>query len=320
MGDKKQKKNKKQRRKAETSKRGALPSSVQALLGYLGGGGPTPMYQQPVSLQRERAGVDSIETLSQIIRQQNLMNVSYMQNMEKLAFKNEMQEQLKKQGEEQKKELKEAREEQKQEINKVVVQTQEAAREAIQVSTERNLDQERKSLMRSLNYYKSRNKPDKVEFMQEQLRIIEGSMRNKSLNELRSSLQYESPFAAQTPSKFNEEVADFTDVVGFNPRNVASQIGPILYNSPVVYVDPASTAQVVNRLPPLDPNISLEKQLGDQTKYIAKQVQRQKASASQEIRANLGGFSFNDASSSSGVAGRFPSSLKLTRTPDALKR
>ena len=146
MGDKKQKKNKKQRRNArskqETSKRGQLPSSVQALLGYLGGGGPTPMYQQPINPQKERAGVDSIETLSQIIRQQNLMNVSYMQNMERMAFKNEIQDQLKKQGEEQKKEIKEAREEQKQEISKVVVQTQEA--------TERSLDQERKSIMRSL--------------------------------------------------------------------------------------------------------------------------------------------------------------------------
>lgn len=318
MGDKKQKKNKKQRRKAETLKRGQLPSSVQALLGYLGGGGPTPMYQQPVSLQRERAGVDSIETLSQIIRQQNLMNVSYMQNMEKLAFKNEMQEQLKKQGEEQKKELKEAREEQKQEINKVVVQTQEAAREAIQVSTERNLDQERKSLMRSLNYYKSKNKPDKVELLQEQLRIIEGSMRNKSLNDLRSSLQYESPFAAQTPSKFNEQVADSADVLGFNPRNVASRISPLLYNSPVVYVDPASTAQIVNRLPALDPTVSLEQQLKKQEKQIRRAVNKGGAAgAAAEISAGLSSFTSVDASSSSGVTGRFQSSLRLARTPNA---
>jgi G3E family GTPase len=318
MGDKKQKKNKKQRRKAETSKRGQLPSSVQALLGYLGGGGPTPMFQQPVSLQRERAGVDSIETLSQIIRQQNLMNVSYMQNMEKLAFKNEMQEQLKKQGEEQKKELKEAREEQKQEINKVVVQTQEAAREAIQVSTERNLDQERKSVMRSLKYYKSKNKPDKVEFMQEQLRIIEGSMRNKSLNDLRSSLQYESPFAAQAPSSATLAAVDFSTPGLSNYGGTQERTGLALHNSPAVIVDPASTANIVNRLPALDPNLSLEKQLGDQERFIKKQVQRRQASANQELSANLGGFAFTDASSSSGVAGRFQTQSKLVITPEGI--
>ncbi len=323
MGDKKQKKNKKQRRKAETSKRGALPSSVQALLGYLGGGGPTPMYQQPVSLQRERAGVDSIETLSQIIRQQNLMNVSYMQNMEKLAFRNEMQEQLKKQGEEQKKEIKEAREEQKQEISKVVVQTQEAAREAIQVSTERNLDQERKSLMRSVSYYRSKNKPDKVEFMQEQLRIIEGSMRNKSLNDLRSSLQYVSPFAAQAPSSATLAAVDFSTPGLSNYGGTQERTGLALHNSPAVIVDPASTAKIVNRLPALDPNLSLDKQLGDQSKFIAKQVQRRQTSqtsANQELSANLDGFAFNDASSSSGVVGRFQSSSKLARTPPPIWR
>jgi hypothetical protein len=270
------------------------------------------MFQQPVHLQKERAGVDSIETLSQIIRQQNLMNVSYMQNMEKLAFKNEMQEQLKKQGEEQKKEIKQAREEQKQEISKVVVQTQEAAREAIQVSTERNLDQERKSLMRSLSYYRSKNKPDKVKFLQEQLEVIDGSIRNKSLSDLKSSLQYQSPFAAQAPSYATLAAADFSTPGLSNYGGTQERTGLVLHNSPDVIVDPASIAKIVDRLPALDPSISINKQLGDQTKYIAKQLQKQQASASQELRANLGGFVFTDASSSSGVAGRFQSS---SRTP-----
>jgi hypothetical protein len=320
MGDKKQKKNKKQRRNArskqETSKRGQLPSSVQALLGYLGGGGPTPMYQQPINPQKERAGVDSIETLSQIIRQQNLMNVSYMQNMERLAFKNEIQDQLKKQGEEQKKEIKEAREEQKQEISKVVVQTQEA--------TERSLDQERKSIMRSLTYYRNKNKPEKVRFLQEQLEVIDGSIRNKSLADLKSSLQYQSPFATQAPSYSNLATAAVSSPSSFNDR-VQERVVP-LFNSPTVYVNPAFTAQITQRLPALDPSISLEKQLGDQTKYIAKQVQRQEQSAnlSQEIGTGLDAFAFHDANSSSGTsslgigrlaAGRVASSLKLPRTP-----
>ena len=328
---KKDKKDKKKKRVVKKTSESKLPSSVQALLGYLGGGGPTPMYQQPVNLQRERAGVDSIETLSQIIRQQNLMNASYMQNMERLAFKNEIQDQLKKQGEEQKKEIKEAREEQKQEISKVVVQTQEATKEAIQATTERTLDQDRQSIMRSINYYRRAKKPEKLKFYEEQLRIIDGSIRNKSLADLRSSLQYQSPFVNQAPSYSNLTTAEVSSPGMFNDR--VQERGPTLFNSPAVIINPAMTAEIVNRLPPLDPNNSLQKQFVDQTRFIEKQVKRQgQANPSQEIGAALVRFEFNDANSSSGTllpgrnakargdvgaqgTGKFSSSNKIARSP-----
>ena len=315
MGDKKQKKNKKQRRNArskavdESSKRGKLPSSVQALLGYLGGGGPTPMYQQPVNLQKERAGVDSMETLSQIIRQQNMMNVSYMQNIEKLAFKNEMQEQLKKQGENQTKELKEAREEQKQEISKVVVQTQE--------TTERTIQQQRTSLMQKLAYERrNKERPEKIQSLQEQLGILNGNIREAQVSDLRSSLHqksgafasrmptggYSAPIATQTPMNRDQDVAEAMDMSRFMTSKVVTHPSP-LFNSPSVFVDPAFTASIVNGLPPLDPNIALPKQLTDQGKYIAKQVRKQTrpTNSSQEIGTGLDSFAFNDANSSSGA-------------------
>jgi hypothetical protein len=338
MGDKKQKKNKKQRRNArskavdETSKRGKLPSSVQALLGYLGGGGPTPMYQQPVNLQKERAGVDSMETLSQIIRQQNMMNMSYMQNMEKLAFKNEMQEQLKKQGQQNQEEIKQQSQVQKQEQEKV--------NQALKETTERTIQQQRVSLMRKLSYEsKHKNRPDIILSLQEQLEILNGGLRDAQVSDLRSSLHqksgafasrmptggYSAPIATQTPMNLDQDVAEAMDMSGFMARQVVSHPSP-LFNSPSVFVDPALTTRIVDRLPALDPNVALPKQLLDFEKHIAKQVTRQTGpgNSSQEIGAGLDSFAFNDAYSSSGTlsqgagasaVGKIASSYKVTRTP-----
>ena len=95
--NKKHKRKDKKRRIQAREKRGTLPPSVQALLGYLGNGGPTPAPQTDVKV-RERAGVDNIDTLSQIIRQQQVQSASYMQNLQNMAFKNDMTNQLKEQS------------------------------------------------------------------------------------------------------------------------------------------------------------------------------------------------------------------------------
>lgn len=303
MGDKKRK-NKKQRRKnvegapTGSSKKGKLPSSVQALLGYLGGGGPTPMYQQPVNVQRERAGVDSVETLSQIIRQQNLMNASYMQNMERLAFKNEIQDQLKKQGEEQKKEIKEAREEQKQEIKKVVVQTQEA-QEVLKQTTERSLDQQRSSVMRSLNYYKKKQKTDKIQYFQDQLDILDSGIRNKSLTDLRASL-YQAPLAVQRSEPVIDDVAATFSPGLVDYNFIQRRAAPVLFTTPVK-IDQANVDNIVQRLPALDPNAPLEQQLKQQAKQIRRAVNKGGAAgAAAEISAGLSSFASVDKFSSSG--------------------
>ena len=102
--EKKQKRKDKKRRQRTREKKGVLPSSVQALLGYLGGGGPGPATQGDTK-PRERAGVDSFDTLHQIIKSQQMMSAGYMANLEKLAYKTELSEQLKKQGEENKRQI-----------------------------------------------------------------------------------------------------------------------------------------------------------------------------------------------------------------------
>jgi hypothetical protein len=93
--DKKSDKKKKQRRE----RKGKLPSSVEALLGYLGGGGPTPAPQSDMK-GKERAGYDAYDTLHSIIKSQQIQSAGYMANLEKMAFRTEISEQLKKQGQE----------------------------------------------------------------------------------------------------------------------------------------------------------------------------------------------------------------------------
>ena len=331
MVDKKQKKNKKQRRNArskavgEISKRGQLPSSVQALLGYLGGGGPTPMYQQPVNLQKERAGVDSIETLSQIIRQQNMMNVSYMQNMERLAFKNEIQEQLKKQGQENKEELKQQSQVQKKE--------QEEVKQVLQETAERTIQQQRVSLMQKLAYERrNKNRSEKVQSLQEQLEILDGSIRNSKVSDLRSSLLQVDPKLAQRTSIPS---TPYQAPLGTNDISVSSWLNrsstpapssaPISYDyglapktpfplyaqTPMVSVNSAAIDDIVQKLPALDRNKDLNLQLqflegtmspNLERLYKAAQLQQKTIDSTRELARNLQRFKNLDSQSSSGNA------------------
>ena len=100
----KEKKRKDKKSKQRRERKGKLPSSVEALLGYLGGGGPSPAPQGDTRV-RERAGVDGYDTLHQIIKAQQMMSMGYMANLEKMAYRNELNEQIKKQGEENKKQI-----------------------------------------------------------------------------------------------------------------------------------------------------------------------------------------------------------------------
>jgi hypothetical protein len=104
----KDKKRKDKKRKQRRERKSKLPSSVEALLGYLGGGGPGPAIQGDTK-PRERAGVDAYDTLHQIIKSQQLMSANYMANLERMAFQKNITDQLKKQGEENVKALEETK-------------------------------------------------------------------------------------------------------------------------------------------------------------------------------------------------------------------
>ena len=90
----KDKKKKDKKRKQRRERKGKLPSSVEALLGYLGGGGPTPAPQSEMK-GKERAGYDAYDTLHSIIKAQQIQSAGYMANLEKIAFKTEIQKELK---------------------------------------------------------------------------------------------------------------------------------------------------------------------------------------------------------------------------------
>lgn len=104
----KEKKRKDKKRRQRRERKSKLPSSVEALLGYLGGGGPGPAIQGDTK-PRERAGVDAYDTLHQIIKSQQMQNANYMANLERMAFQKDITNQLKKQGEESMKALEETK-------------------------------------------------------------------------------------------------------------------------------------------------------------------------------------------------------------------
>lgn len=161
------KKDKKRRQKKRAGKRGVLPSSVQALLGYFSLGGPSPAPQGDTKI-RERAGVDAYDTLHQIIKSQQLMSANYMANLERMAFKNEITDQLKKQGEESKKVL----EETKQEVEKTV-------RQYTKSSTEDKLQKTEKKILRQLSLKDGPN-PEKMASLESDKQRYQGMLQFES--------------------------------------------------------------------------------------------------------------------------------------------
>lgn len=89
-------KKRKQRRERRVKK---STTSLDGLLSYLSRSEPTIAQQSDIKVSKERAGVDAYDTLHSIIKSQQLMSANYMANLERMAFKTEISEQLKKQGE-----------------------------------------------------------------------------------------------------------------------------------------------------------------------------------------------------------------------------
>jgi len=114
----KEKKRKDKKRRQRRERKGKLPSSVEALLGYLGGGAPMAAPQGDTK-PRERAGYDAYDTLHQIIKSQQIQSANYMANLERMAFKTEITNQLKQQGEESKKALEDTKAQVAQTVEKV---------------------------------------------------------------------------------------------------------------------------------------------------------------------------------------------------------
>ena len=141
-----------------------------------------------------------------------------------------------------------------------------------------------------------------MQYLQEQIEILDGSIRKSNVEDLRARMQtgYSAPVGTQPQSNQNVPAAESVDASQLKPHQAQPASNQVYDSS--FSIDPASTARIVDRLPALDPNLSLPKQLGDQEKFIGKQVKKQSLSKeSQEIDGGLGGYAFKDGRGSSGT-------------------
>jgi len=220
----KDKKKRDKKRKQRRERRGKLPSSVEALLGYLGGGGPGPALQGD-SKPKERAGVDAYDTLHQIIKSQQMQNANYMANLERMAFKTEITNQLKQQGEESKKVLEETKAE--------VAQVRQYTRK----STEEQLEKINNKIAYQMRLKAGAN-PEKIAKLEADKRRLEGL------------IVYQSPLQAMPNPQAGIPVA-----VGIAPAQTSSSVraGGTVSGGKVSI----ATAQGTSVLPAIDPNLSL---------------------------------------------------------------
>lgn len=165
----KEKKRKDKKGRQRRERKSKLPSSVEALLGYLGKT-ETTIASQGDTKPRERAGVDAYDTLHQIIKSQQMQNASYMANLERLAFKTEISEQLKKQGEESKKAITEASERTKAEVAQTV---EKVARTYTKKSSEEKL----KTVMGQMKFATRTPEENRDEDWNERYKLLEQKAR-----------------------------------------------------------------------------------------------------------------------------------------------
>jgi hypothetical protein len=277
--DKKEKKQKRKdkKRRQRRERKGVLPSSVQALLGYLGGGGPGPATQGDTK-PRERAGVDAYDTLHQIIKSQQMMSASYMGNLERMAFKTEITKQLKKQG----KENLDMLEKTKQDVGVAVeAAVEKSGRQNVKKTPEEKL----KMVMGQMKFAEripAEQRTDSWRLKNEDFQR-KASKYQAEINIDRTyslSLQREAPSAALLP------VAP----IGQSPGRSSSAPrggGAVISNRMSIDIAPVATA----RLPAIDP---IQEFRGG-----GAVLRTPPATRAQEIGAALGGVKYSDATSSS---------------------
>lgn len=271
-------KKKDKKRKQRKERKSKLPSSVEALLGYLGSGGPAPVYNQPIQA-KERAGIDSIETLSQVIRQQSLMNASYMQNMERLAFRNEIETQLKKQSEKSQEEIEKA----KKETESKIKEAKSEGVELLKRTYQRRSDEEKeRELEKKLGRYELKGKAEKAREVEKSLKLL------KSKREIESQYSgnlfgLESPVIEKVESEPVGKKGGQVDIRAYmTPQKVEVQQAESVGVSQLKANDPLSMGSILAGV------------------EVPSQVS---GGVSQEIAQGLAGFVSVDANFSSGVVG-----------------
>ena len=258
--DKKSDRKRRQRRE----RKGKLPSSVEALLGYLGGGGPTPAPQSDMK-GKERAGYDAYDTLHSIIKSQQIQSAGYMANLEKIAFRTEIGEQLKKQGQENQQALEETRKEVGKAVENVVEKVGRKKR------SEEEKIAERQSQIAWQMRKRDGGDPDVIARYRDDIKRYEGIM------EFKQSIM--PPASSVAPSERSAEVAR----AGGGSGGVRMNVTP---------------ATATSSLPSFDPNIFSYGAIAGQMGILSPSRLQRTA----EVNQAMAGFGYSDDTSSSLLA------------------
>jgi len=235
---KKDKVKKDKKRKPRRERKSKLPSSVEALLGYLGKT-ETTIASQSDSKPRERAGVDAYDTLHQIIKSQQMQSANYMANLERMAFKTEISEQLKKQGEESKKAITEASERTKAEVAQTV---EKVARTYTKKSPEEKL----KTVMGQMKFATRTPEEGRDEDWSARYKLLEQkAQKYKGDIEIEKSLFQNPPTVASMPSASSVSAARLSRSSSV-PRG-----GGAVVNQPFIIAQPEAIP--TSQLPAQDP-------------------------------------------------------------------
>jgi len=305
--EKKQKRKDKKSRQRAREKRGKLPPSVEALLQYLGGGGPAPAPQGDLKV-KERAGVDNIDTLSQIIKQQQIQNASYMQNLQQMAWRTDVQQQLTKQDEKLTKQKQENIQAFEDVQTNIIQETKATVDAAVRKYTFKPMDEKiekvKKSILHEQRKKKEKPNPEKLEKLRQDLLRLEGLQHQEEVLGVSS---YQPPLGAQTSTQAVISKAPTMRAgggIGDVQSSITNAQAPITFK----FEDAQSTSTLLNAV---DTNAKITRQLIGNTKTLPPMA---RGGGTADFQANIGAFASNvegGVSSGTGAAGNMVELLDM---------
>lgn len=293
----KDKKSRQQARESRREKRGKLPPSVEALLQYLGGGGPAPAPQGDTKV-RERAGVDNIDTLSQIIKQQQIQSASYMQNLQQMTFRTDIQQQLTTQDAKLQKQKQDNIKAFEDVQTNIIQETKATVDAAVRQYTFKPMDEKIEKVKKSILYEQRKKKekpnPEKLAKLDQELKRLEGLQQQE---EVLGVSNYKPPLGAEASSQAVVATAPSMKAgggVGVERPSATQAQPPKAYS----FQETQSSTTLLNSV---DINSQVANQFVGDTKNVPKMAQ---GGGVADIQANIGAFQSNlegNVSSGTGV-------------------
>lgn len=280
----KDKKSRQQARESRREKRGKLPPSVEALLQYLGGGGPAPAPQGDTKV-RERVGIDNIDTLSQIIKQQQIQNASYMQNLQQMTFRSDIQQQLTKQDEKLTKQKQENLQAFEDVQTNIIQETKATVDAAVRQYTfkpmEAKIEKVKKSILFEQRRKKDKPNPEKLAKLNQELSRLEGL---KQQEEVLGVSNYQPPLGTQASIK-----AVVPEAPSMKAGGGLGDVQPSVTNA---LAPPTYSFQKLQSSSILLDTVDMNSQIANQVVGDTKNLRKAKTGggAAAEIQANIGAF------------------------------